>query len=108
MAIIKQTMLIRNFQFASLVIKSIGYDRYETMLFTAPSGAVQVALLWIGVAGCWIFPNNRTLVTMALIIPPLVGNVLLMQLSLDAGWGMIVSAWLVSMLLSISYVDRIC
>ena len=66
------------------------------MLYTAPSGAVQVAFLWVGVVGCWVFPRNRSLVTMALIIPPLIGNVLLLKLTVDAGWGMIASAWLVS------------
>lgn len=66
------------------------------MLYTAPSGAAQVLLLWVGVAGCWLFPTNRTLVVLALIIPPFVGNVLLLKLSLDSGWGMIVSSWLVS------------
>jgi hypothetical protein len=65
------------------------------MLYTAPSGAVQVALLWIGVVGCWMFPRNRTLVVLALIIPGLVGNILLLKLSVDSGWGMIVSSWLV-------------
>lgn len=65
------------------------------MLYTAPSGAVQVALLWIGVGLCWIFPKDRTLIVLALIIPPLVGNVLLMKLSLDSGWGMIAASWLV-------------
>jgi hypothetical protein len=83
-------------QFASLVIKDIGYDIFETMLYTAPSGVVQVTFLWIGVFGCWLFPNNRTLVAMALCIPPLIGCVLLMQLTAEAGWGMIASAWLVS------------
>ncbi|KAK7916899.1 hypothetical protein PG985_010507 [Apiospora marii] len=73
--------------FASLVINTIGYDKFQTMLYTAPSGAAQVLLLWIGVAGCWLFPNNRTLVVLALIIPPL---------SLDSGWGMIISSWLAS------------
>lgn len=83
-------------QFASLVINTIGYDRYQTMLYTAPSGAVQILLLWIGVFGCWLFPHNRTHVILALIIPPLIGNVLLLKLSLDAGWGMIAASWLAS------------
>ncbi|KAK7973564.1 Alpha/Beta hydrolase protein [Apiospora arundinis] len=82
--------------FASLVINTIGYDKYQTMLYTAPSGAAQVMLLWIGVAGCWLFPKNRTLVVLALIIPPFIGNILLLQLSLASGWGMIVSSWLAS------------
>ncbi|KAH7350139.1 major facilitator superfamily transporter [Plectosphaerella cucumerina] len=82
--------------FASLVINNIGYDQYRTMLYLAPSGAVQIALLWIGVIGCMLFPNNRTYVALALVIPPLIGTVLLLKLSLDAGWGMIAAAWLAS------------
>ncbi|KAF2758091.1 major facilitator superfamily transporter [Pseudovirgaria hyperparasitica] len=82
--------------FASLVINTIGYDRYQTMLYTAPSGAVQILLLWIGVIGCWLFPRNRTFVIMALIIPPLVGNVLLLKFSLNSSWGMIAASWLAS------------
>ncbi|KAH6660956.1 major facilitator superfamily transporter [Truncatella angustata] len=82
--------------FASLVINTIGYDKYQTMLYTAPSGAVQVLLLWIGVAGCWLFPRNRTLVVLVLIIPPLIGTVLLLKLSTDSGWGMIIASWLAS------------
>lgn len=78
------------------MIQSIGYDEFETLLYTAPSGAVQVAFLWMGVFSCWLFPQNRTLVCMAFIIPPLVGSVLLMRLTVEAGWGMIASAWLVS------------
>ncbi|KAK1997750.1 major facilitator superfamily transporter [Colletotrichum falcatum] len=82
--------------FASLVINNIGYDKYETMLYTAPSGAVQIGMLWIGVCGCVLFPKNRTLVALVLIIPPLAGNVLLMKLSTDSGWGMIVASWISS------------
>lgn len=82
-------------QFASLVIKDIGYTKYQTMLYTAPSGALQIMMLWIGVAGCVIFPRNRTLVALALNIPPLVGCICLLKLSLGAGWGMIVASWLV-------------
>jgi MFS family permease len=82
--------------FASLVIKSIGYSQLETMLYTAPSGAVQIALLWIGVGLCHLFPRQRTLVVLVLIIPPLIGNVFLMKLDVGAGWGLIVASWLVS------------
>ena len=83
--------------FASLMINAIGYDKLDTMLYTAPSGAVQVALLWIGMFFCWLFPRNRTLVVLLLIVPPFVGNILLMTLSLESRWGIIVSAWLVSL-----------
>ncbi|KAF7563992.1 hypothetical protein G7046_g124 [Stylonectria norvegica] len=82
--------------FASLVIKSIGYTRTETMLYTAPSGAVQILFLWIGVGLCYLFPRQRTLAALVLIIPPLIGNVFLMKLTVDAKWGLIVSSWLAS------------
>jgi hypothetical protein len=81
--------------FASLVIKSIGYDNLETMLYTAPSGAVQVVFLWIGAGLVFIFPNQRTLVVLVLIIPPLIGTVFLMKLDVTAQWGLIVASWLV-------------
>lgn len=67
------------------------------MLYTAPSGAVQIAMIWIGVAACMLFPRQRMLVAIVLIIPPLAGNVLLLKLPLDAGWGMIGASWLVSL-----------
>jgi hypothetical protein len=76
----------------------------------APSGAVQVLLLWVGVLGCMWFPNNRTYVALALVIPPLIGTVLLLKLSLDAGWGMIASSWLVSspyLSIVVSYVSHV-
>ncbi|KAK2035597.1 major facilitator superfamily transporter, partial [Colletotrichum zoysiae] len=82
--------------FASLVINNIGYDKYETMLYTAPSGAVQIGMLWIGVCGCMLFPKNRTLVALVLIVPPLAGNILLMKLSTNSGWGMIAASWISS------------
>ena len=81
--------------FASLVIKSIGYTKLETLLYTAPSGAVQICLLWIGAGLVYIFPHQRSLVLLALIIPPLIGNVFLMKLDIGARWGLIVASWLV-------------
>jgi hypothetical protein len=78
-----------------LVISNIGYDKYQTMLYTSPSGAVQVFFIWVGVLGCYLFPKNRSLIVMILVVVPLVGNILLLKLSLSAGWGMIVASWLV-------------
>lgn len=66
------------------------------MLFTSPSGAVQIAAIWVGVIACIAFPNKRCLVIMFLAIPPLIGNVLLLKLPLTNEWGLIVSSWLVS------------
>lgn len=84
--------------FASLVIESIGYSKLDTMLYTAPSGAVQIALLWIGTALVYLFPCQRTLVVLALIIPPFIGTVFLMKLDVTAEWGLIVASWVVSLL----------
>ncbi|KAL4939960.1 hypothetical protein BDV06DRAFT_230701 [Aspergillus oleicola] len=82
--------------FATLVINSIGYTQLQTMLYTAPSGAVQVAFLWIGLVLCWALPRQRTLVVVLLTIPPIAGNILMLILPLSAGWGLIAAAWLAS------------
>ncbi|RDW64730.1 pantothenate transporter-2 [Coleophoma cylindrospora] len=84
--------------FASLVIKNIGYNKFQTMLYGAPSGAVQIFFIWVGVLGCFLWPNRRSLIVMILIIVPLVGNILLLKLSVSAGWGMIVASWLASVI----------
>ncbi|GAB7359142.1 hypothetical protein MBLNU230_g5209t1 [Neophaeotheca triangularis] len=87
--------------FASLVIQGLGFEQAETILYTAPSGAVQIALLWIGVLLCWIFPRHRTFVVVVMCIPPLIANVFLMQLDSSAGWGLIVASWLASCITSV-------
>lgn len=83
-------------QFASLIIKGLGYDKYQTLLYTSPSGAVQLVLIWIGVVACALFPRNRCAVALVLVIPPLVGCILLLKLPLSASWGVVVASWLVS------------
>ncbi|KAF4312563.1 putative pantothenate transporter protein [Botryosphaeria dothidea] len=82
--------------FASLVIKNIGYTKFQTMLYTAPSGAVQILMIWVGIAGCWLLPRRRAVVILCLIVPPFVGNILLLKLSVADGWGLIVASWLAS------------
>jgi hypothetical protein len=84
-------------QFASLVIKNLGYTSAETLLYGSPSGAVQILFIWISVFLCYMFPNRRCLIVIGLITIPLVGCILLMKLPLSAGWGMIVASWLVIM-----------
>ncbi len=81
--------------FATLVINSIGYTQLQTMLYTAPSGSVQVALLWVGLILCYVFPRQRTLVVLLLTIPPIIGTILMLILPLSSGWALIASAWLV-------------
>lgn len=85
-------------KFASLVISNIGYNKYQTMLYTAPSGAVQILFIWIGILGCTLFPRNRSAIIMILVIIPFIGNILLLKLSLSTGWGMIVASWLASVI----------
>ncbi|PWY63041.1 putative allantoate permease [Aspergillus eucalypticola CBS 122712] len=82
--------------FASLVISDIGYDKYETMLYSSPSGAVQFFFIWLGIAGCALMPNHRAVVIIALTIVPLVGSILLLVLDMSAGWGIIIASWLAS------------
>ncbi|KAF2099115.1 pantothenate transporter [Rhizodiscina lignyota] len=82
--------------FASLVINNIGYSKFQSMLYTSPSGAIQACFIWIGVFGCYLFPKNRALVSIILIIPPLIGNVLLLKLPISAGWGVVIASWLSS------------
>ncbi|KAK4505389.1 hypothetical protein PRZ48_003352 [Zasmidium cellare] len=86
--------------FASLVIKNLGYTSGETLLYGSPSGAVQIAFIWVGIAACWFFPNSRNLTVLLLSIVPLVGCILLTVLPVNSGWGMIVASWLASVISS--------
>lgn len=86
--------------FASLVIKNQGYTPAETLLYGAPSGAVQIVFIWIGIAGCWFYPNRRSLVVLLISIVPLIGCILLTVLPLRAGWGVIAASWLASVISS--------
>ncbi|RAL14704.1 pantothenate transporter [Aspergillus homomorphus CBS 101889] len=84
--------------FASLIIKNLNYDSFQTMLYNAPSGAVQILAIWVSIAGCYLLTDHRCFVVMVMAIPPLVGNLLLLKLPLSAEWALIVSSWLASCL----------
>ena len=84
--------------FASLVIKNLGYSSSQTLLYGSPSGAVQIVFIWVGVAGCWFFPNRRSLIVLLISVIPLTGCILLTVLPTSAGWGMIVASWLASVI----------
>lgn len=86
--------------FASLIINDMGYDVYKTMEYGAPSGAVQLAAIWIGVAALHFFPKQRVIVISLLILIPIVGNIMLLVLRERGGWGVIVGAWLGSCITS--------
>lgn len=47
------------------------------------------------------FPRNRCAIAMILCIPPLIGCFLLLKLPASAGWGVVVSSWLVSVLITV-------
>ncbi|KAF9889887.1 hypothetical protein FE257_006759 [Aspergillus nanangensis] len=87
--------------FASLTIHHLGYDKFETMLYTCPSGAVQVVSVWISFILCGIWPNNRCAIAIVLTIVPLLGIILLFALPLTVGWGMVVASWLASVMSNI-------
>ncbi|KAF2772952.1 pantothenate transporter [Teratosphaeria nubilosa] len=84
--------------FVSLIIKGLGYTGGETLLYGSPSGAVQIAFVWLGVTGCWFFPNKRSLVVLLVSIVPLTGCILLIVLPESTGWGKIVASWLASVI----------
>ncbi|KAL4888015.1 major facilitator superfamily domain-containing protein [Aspergillus ambiguus] len=87
--------------FASLIIHFLGYSSLETMLYTSPSGAVQIVFVWVGIVLCQIWPNRRCAIIVGLTIIPLTGIILLFALPLSAGWGMIVASWLASVISNI-------
>jgi MFS family permease len=80
--------------FVSLILKDFGYSNLKNVLYSAPSGAVQFAMLWIGVGLCALFPNSRSFVACALIIVPIIGSSLLLRLPRSSGWGVITASWL--------------
>lgn len=65
------------------------------MLYTSPSGAVQIVFVWISLAFVYLWPNRRCAIVIGLTIVPLTGIILLFVLPLSAGWGMIIASWLV-------------
>ncbi|KAE8140837.1 MFS general substrate transporter [Aspergillus pseudotamarii] len=87
--------------FASLIIHYLGYSNFETMLYTSPSGAIQIIFIWVGIIFCWLWPNRRCAIAIGLSIVPLTGIILLFALPLSAGWGMIVASWLASVISNI-------
>ncbi|EPX75385.1 membrane transporter [Schizosaccharomyces octosporus yFS286] len=84
--------------FQSLILNDFGYDKFQVMIYGSPSGAVQLAFVWIGVFMVMGFSNYRTVIAQLLIIVPIVGNALLLGLPSKAGWGIVVSSWLGSVI----------
>jgi hypothetical protein len=76
------------------MITRLGYTPSETLLYNAPSGAVQIAAIWLGVLLCKLFPNRRCLVVVGLILIPITGCIMLLTLPFE-GWPIIAGSWLV-------------
>lgn len=81
------------------MIKQLGYTASETLLYNAPSGAVQIAAIWLGVGMCLLFPTKRCLVVVGLILIPIVGCIMLLTLPFS-GWPIIIGSWLVRHVIS--------
>lgn len=86
--------------FASLYLKNMGYDSYKVVEYGLPAGAIQLICIWAGVAATRIFPKERCLIIMGLILVPLAGNIVLLALPASNHWGAIVGAWLGSCITS--------
>ncbi|KAL3460879.1 major facilitator superfamily domain-containing protein [Aspergillus heterothallicus] len=87
--------------FATLIIRYLGYSNFDTMLYTSPSGAVQIGFIWLGIILCYKWPNRRCAIVIGLTIVPLTGIILLFALPLSAGWGMIAASWIASVISNI-------
>ena len=52
------------------------------------------------------FPRNRCAIAIILCIPPLIGCFVLLKLPASAGWGVVVSSWLVSVIILVRLLDN--
>ncbi|KAF6805799.1 allantoate permease [Colletotrichum sojae] len=69
--------------FGPLIVKSFGFDSFQTILFNIPFGAVQLVAT---IGGSWIATkiHKKGPVIAALCVPPIVGCVMLMVLPSNA------------------------
>jgi ACS family allantoate permease-like MFS transporter len=80
-------------KFSSLVVQGFGFSNFRTMLVGLPSGAVSIALIWVGALGPTLFPNMRCVIGVFVASMPLIGTVLLLVLPASNAWGIVVSTW---------------
>lgn len=68
--------------FGNLIVKSFGFDSFQTILFNIPFGAIQVISI---IGGAWIATRFRAkgMTIVALSIPPIIGCVMLLTISRD-------------------------
>lgn len=86
--------------FLSLYLSQMGYTGFKVLEYGAPSGAVQLIAIWVGVALCYKWPDQRCLIIMFLTLVPIVGNILLLALPEENHWAGIVGSWLGSCITS--------
>ncbi|KAH8653603.1 major facilitator superfamily domain-containing protein [Xylariales sp. PMI_506] len=83
-------------KFASLVISGFGWSKFNTMLVGLPTGAFQVAFIWITVIGIRVTKIPRCYWGIAVTIIPLVGNVGVACIPSTSKWGVVIFTWLAS------------
>ncbi|KAH3669223.1 hypothetical protein OGAPHI_001344 [Ogataea philodendri] len=86
--------------FSTLMINDFGYDKFKTMEYSSPSGAIQFLVIWIGVGMLLMIPKQRCIVIMILTLVPLAGNIMLVCMRHSSGWGVITGGWLGSCITS--------
>ncbi|CEP65050.1 uncharacterized protein LALA0_S19e00188g [Lachancea lanzarotensis] len=84
--------------FQSLILAGFGYDKYETMKYGSPAGAIQLLFVWIAVFAVKIFPRERAAIAGCLVAIPLTGSIMVLSLKRSSGWWVIVGSWLGSVI----------
>ncbi|KAK7221742.1 hypothetical protein V2G26_009745 [Clonostachys chloroleuca] len=67
-------------KFGTLVINGFGWSKLNTMLASLPAGVLQIIMIWI------------------VVYPPLVDNICLLVLPMDARWGIVGCTWMATVL----------
>ena len=84
--------------FQSLMLRSFGYGKFDIMKFGSPAGAVQLLFIWLAVLAVRLIPSERAMITLVLVCIPLAGSIMVLCLSKNSGWWMIVGSWLGSVI----------
>ncbi|SCU79469.1 LADA_0B00870g1_1 [Lachancea dasiensis] len=84
--------------FQSLLLASFGYDKYQSMKYGSPAGAIQLLFVWIGVLAVKLIPKERALISMFLVCVPLTGTIMVLALKQSSGWWVVAGSWLSSVI----------
>ncbi|CAH0000584.1 unnamed protein product [Clonostachys byssicola] len=85
-------------KFGTLVINGFGWSKLNTMLVSLPAGVLQIIMIWIVVVGIRVTKIPRSCWGILASIPPLVGNICLLVLPMDAKWGIVGCTWMATVL----------